>query len=280
MSSYNDTLAATSSLVLLWEGGKIHTSKLSQQYRKLISLSAGKPLFDRCNLVWVNYDQVIKNRKNCILNIVNNVLSNCDTQQVVHLGSGLDSLSFEILSRFNSVTIFEADKSNMELKSQHVQEIEPSLLDNIKCINFDFSFSKWLVSSLENYGFSKNKPTLIVAEGFSYYMQEKKFWDVIKKFQTSNRQNNFILEYLVPKNMISKNRVEIPNKIFKIIGSELGLEIITTYSMEDIQNRISDWNGKIIANYNMMQMEKQRTGENQYFKEDKSGWIEICHAMI
>lgn len=127
MNSYNDTLAATSSLVLLWEGGEIHTSNLSQQYRKLISISVGKSLFDRCNLVWVNYDQVIKNRKNCILNIVNNVLSNNDAQQVVLLGSGLDSLSFEILSRFNSVTIFETDNSNMELKNQHIQEIEPKI---------------------------------------------------------------------------------------------------------------------------------------------------------
>ena len=72
----------------------------------------------------------------------------------------------------------------------------------------------------------------------------------------------------------------ISQSIFKIISSEFGLESITHYIKPEIQNKILNLNGKIIANYNMKQMEKQRTNENQYFKNDKSGWIEVCHAVI
>lgn len=273
MSSGNETLASTSALVLLWEGAEIHTSKLSQHYRKLIDLNAGRKLVAKCNQVWAHYDQVIKNRKNCILNIVNNVLSYNDVQQVVLLGAGLDSLSLEIWSHFNSVRIFEVDNAHMDFKKNIIHEIDPSLSSNIKYITFDLSFPKELFNSMKNFGFLKNKPTLVVAEGFSYYMKEKEFWNIMEKFQTPNKQNNIILEYLIPQKMISENRAVIPNEIFKIIGSEFGLENITHYIKEEIQNKISNLNGKIIENYNMKQMEKQRTNENQYFKNDKSGWI-------
>ncbi|HUT06448.1 MAG TPA: class I SAM-dependent methyltransferase [Nitrosopumilaceae archaeon] len=280
MSSGNETLASTSALVLLWGGAEIHKSKLSQNYRKLIDLNSGRKLIAKCNKVWDHYDQVIKNRKNCILNIVNNVLSNNDMQQVVILGAGLDSLSLEIWSHFNSVRIFEVDNSNMEFKKNIIDEIDPSLSGHIKHITFDLSLPKELLNSMKNYGFQRTKPTLVVAEGFSYYMDEKKFWNIMEKFQTPNKQNNIILEYLIPQKMISENRVVIPNKIFKIIGSEFGLESITHYFKEEIQNKILNLNGKIIANYNLKQMERQRTNENQYFKNDKSGWIEVCHAVI
>ena len=280
MSSDNETLASTSALVLLWGGAEIHKSKLSQNYRKLIDLNSGRKLAAKCNLVWAHYDQVIKNRKNCILNIVNNVLSNNDIQQVVILGAGLDSLSLEIWSHFNSVRIFEVDNSNMEFKKHIIDEIDPALSSHIKHITFDLSLPKGLLNSMKNCGFQRTKPTLVVAEGFSYYMDEEKFWNIMEKFQTPNKQNNIILEYLIPQKMISENRVVIPNKIFKIIGSEFGLESITHYFKEEIQNKILNLNGKIIANYNMKQMEKQRTNENQYFKNEKSGWIEVCHAVI
>jgi len=280
MSSGNETLASTSALVLLWEGGEIHTSKLSQHYRKLIDLNSGRKLLAKCNQVWTHYDQVIKNRKNCILNIVNNVLSNNDVQQVVFLGAGLDSLSLEICSHFNSVRIFEIDNAHMEFKKNLIHEIDPSLSSHIKYITFDLSFPKELLNRMKDCGFQRSKPTLIVAEGFSYYLKEDKFWNIIEKFQTPNKQNNIILEYMIPQKMISENRAVIPNKIFKIICSEFGLESITQYIKPEIQNKILNLNGKIIANYNMKQKEKQRTKENEYFKNDKSGWIEVCHAVI
>lgn len=280
MISGNETLASTSALVLLWEGGEIHTSKLSQHYRKLIDLNSGRKLLAKCNKVWDHYDQVIKNRKNCILNIVNNVLSNNDMQQVVLLGAGLDSLSLEIWSHFNSVRIFEIDIAHMEFKKHITHEIDPSLSSQIKYITFDLLFSKELLNSMKNYGFQRTKPALIVAEGFSYYMKEEKFWNIMEKFQTPNKQNNIILEYMIPQKIISENRAVIPNKIFKIISSEFGLGSITHYKKAEIQNKILNLRGKIIANYNMKQMEKQRTNENQYFKNDKSGWTEVCHAVI
>ena len=102
----------------------------------------------------------------------------------------------------------------------------------------------------------------------------------MEKFQTPNKQNNIILEYMIPHKLISENRAVIPNKIFKIISSEFGLGSITHYKKAEIQNKILNLRGKIIANYNMKQMEKQRTNENQYFKNDKSGWTEVCHAVI
>ena len=280
MNFDNETLASTSALVLLWEESEIHTSELSQHYKKLIDLNSGRKLITKCNQVWAHYDQVIKNRKNCILNIVNNVLSNIEMQQVVLLGAGLDSLSLEICSRFNSIKIFEVDNAHMEVKKHIVHEIDPSLSNHIKFITFDLSFPKELLNNMKNCGFQKNKPTLIVAEGFSYYMKEKKFWNIIRKFQTPKKQNNLILEYLVPREMIKENRAAIPDKIFKIIGSEFGLENITHYIKTEIQSKIFNLNGNIIANYNMKQMEKERTDENQYFKNDKSGWIELCHAVI
>lgn len=60
-------LSDTSAFVTLLAGNDIHTSAYSSRYRAMLDLSAGRDLLRRCSEVWLHLNELVKNRKKCIL---------------------------------------------------------------------------------------------------------------------------------------------------------------------------------------------------------------------
>ena len=273
-------LSATSALVLLWTKGEIHTSNISSQYLKVLKLKEGEKLLSKCDQVWPFYSEVIKNRKQCILDIVRNSIKKNQIKQIVILGAGMDPLSLEIVDENKNVKIFEIDYSNTSVKQKIIEDIDYDLRNSIKLINGDLTKPKIILKNLLKFGWNKKNRTLVIAEGISYYLSENSLWNVFKIFETENNRNQLVMEYLVPHEDISKRRAIIPDQIFYMISTDMELLSITRYDVNKIKKRLKDLNGKIVKSYTMKEMEKNRTGKNYHFRRAKSGWIEACHCVI
>ena len=273
-------LSDTSALVLLWTKGEVHNGPLSSQYLQLLKLDAGKKLLSKCNQVWPFYAEVIKNRKQCILDAVNSSIEKNNVKQVVILGAGMDPLSLEIIDKYKNIEIFEIDYSNMDVKRKIIKQIDNNLIKSIKLITGDLTKPNQILKSLNNSGWNKNAITLVIAEGISYYLTEDSLWNIFKLFKTRKNKNQLLIEYLVPHDAISKKRAIIPDQIFYMISTNMDLSYITRYDVNKIKTKLKNLNGRIMKSYTMQEMEKNRTGKNYHFKLTKSGWIEICHCII
>ena len=272
----------TSSLVLLWSDGVIHTSKMSKKFLSLLDLDSGRQLLSQCNEVWPHYDQVIKNRKKCILESVLESIIVKEISQVVIFGSGMDALSLEIVSCAKNVTVYEVDIAQMNLKENIIKQIDSTLNNSIKCIGSDITKTSKAIQEIKQNGWDCTKPSIIVFEGISYFLTEKNLWDLVSEFSTSNQANILLLEYLIPEEEISKDRVHIQDHVFGAIQMHVssGKSQITRYNTNKIKLHLEKIHGEIIQHYTLKDMEKSRTGQNAHFQTSQSGWIEICQIKI
>lgn len=272
-------LESTSALVLLWTEGDIHRNFLSSEFRKFLSLKSGKELHVKCNQIWPNYSEVIKNRKQCVLDLVQKEIGNDNLVQVIILGAGMDTLSLEILSQNRDVKIFEIDYS-MERKKTIIKKIDFTIFNSLSLISTNLKNSNELLKSLKKSGWDPKNPTLVVLEGISYYLTEDEMEKILKIFQSKNKKNRIILEYLLTEDLVSKKMRLIPKRIFDLIANETGLSFITRYNQDRIKKMINILDGSIVKQFTMKEMEQKRTGNNVFFKRTKSGWIEVSYISI
>ncbi len=272
-------ISSTSALALLWTDGKIHRGASARKYLEKLRLNSGKELLSKCNRVWPHYGEVIKNRKSCILELAGEIVRG-GVGQIVTLGAGMDPLSLEVCEMSQKARVFEVDFENMGVKSGMIKKISPSLGRRICCITADISRPNTVMRKLVEDGWAKNRRTLVILEGISYYLAEERLWDMIRKFSTLDQRNRVILEYLLPSSDVQKNRAGIPNRIFHIIARDFDLAGIVRYSISDIRARVRRMGGEVTGHHTMREMEKNRTCENRYFKTKKSGWIEICRLSV
>lgn len=91
-------LSSTSALVLLWAQQECYKSKKAKDYLSQIDLEEGKTLYEQCKYACPYYDEVIKNRKFGVFNLIKKSFSNkINIPQLVIAGAGLDALGIEIV---------------------------------------------------------------------------------------------------------------------------------------------------------------------------------------
>lgn len=271
-------LSETSAFVLLLADGTVHTHKNSRKFLGMLDLSAGRRLLEQCNMVWAHYDQVIKNRKKCILELTRQIVTTGRAEQVVIFGAGMDALSVELLSGTKSLKVFEVDSSNMQLKNRLLKEALGDLHDHIRCIGVDLKDPCTVHCLLREHGWEVQRPTVLVFEGISYYLSRRNLFGLIGLFGTGRRRNSLVLEYLLPAKRISKERAHIPAGVFGAIKSRYGTPLCT-YDSEMIRSLLGPDMG-IVDVFGLRDMERQRTGKNTHFEDRRSGWIEVCHAAL
>lgn len=264
-------ISDTSALVLLWANGKIHTSKNAKAYLKTLDLRSGKRLFAKCNKIEKNYDQVIKNRKKCILNLVESEIKQRGITQVIIFGAGWDALSIEIASRINNLKIFELDATNMDKKETLLKGIDENLLDSIFCIKSNLQNPSEVYNRLKSKDWNATKPSVLIFEGISYYLSQAQLTNLIRKFKLSC-QNVLVLEYF--KNDKQKNTAD---EIFDIIKESTRIRI-TKYDTDLLKSHLENIGGLVIKNYSLQEMEENRLGYALYFRY--RNWINVCCCLI
>ena len=115
----------------------------------------------------------ITNRKYGVKKFCDQFLSSCDDAQVVFLGSGIDPKSIDIAELYPNTSVFDVDMDNMQAKADINKKIAgPS---NIAFCQADVSNAEEVLSALSRHSYSKDRPTLVVAEGITYYVSKELF---------------------------------------------------------------------------------------------------------
>ena len=275
---YAVKLSDTSAFVTLLAGREVHTSPHALRYLDMMDLSPGEDLIRKCLRVWPHLDQLVKNRKRCILDETLECLSG-GIGQVVILGSGIDTLSLEVASRTEGVTVYELDTDNMDVKRRLLEEAAPDLAGRIRCVTADLRRPSEAAARAAKAGWRADAPSVLVLEGISYYLGERTFWDIIRQFGTGS-ENHIILEYMVPSESIEPERAHIPDDVFDTIYEYLS-EYLDIYRLDHnmVRKRAAELGGRVVRRHTMHTMEIHRTGATRHFPTERSGWIEVCRML-
>ena len=270
----------TAALVLLLSQNAVHTSPYSRKYLAALNLDSGRRMLSVCNKIWPHYDEVIQNRKKMLLDLTLRIIASKKASQVIIFSSGLDALSLEITSREKDAAIYEADISHMEYKKSLFEKIDSGLCKKIRLVTADIGKPEDAVAKMVKAGLDMQRPSVLVFEGISYYLPPKSLFGLISQFRTGRRKNHLLLEYLLPRKYIAGDVAYIPRKIYSVINDSLPERIrFSRYDSGIIRSRLGA-EARMLKSYTLKEMEKNRTGRNEYFKTGNSGWIEICHAAI
>ena len=259
-------LSATSAFVLLLAKQGCYKTRSTKLYLNQLDLNEGMLLYNWCREVCSFYDEVIKNRKFGVLNLVNKYFSDrTQNQQLVIAGAGLDPLSIEVKELYPNSKIFELDEENMDIKSDLY-----SKSGNISFIQANLLNASGVYKNLAEHGWSPLKPTLLVFEGISYYLHLDSIQNLFKVLNPEF----IIFEFLKPENEIAVDRVDIPKKVFDKISSMCELPFIGRFGYEQLEKLFTPFLLK--GKFSMQRLERMRTGSNKFFPSDESGWIEVC----
>ena len=245
----------------------------------MLDLELGRVMLEQCNAVCPYYDQVIKNRKWCILEAALDAVDLDGITQVVILGAGMDALSIELASTREILDIYELDAGSMELKSEMIARTSERLADQISCIKHDLLETSKILNVLAKNGYDRTQPTLLIIEGVSYYIGDALF-EIMGRFRSTKRHNRAILEYLQSDKDTTKRAHRISTRVFKIISDHTALPAIR-YESGTIQGMLNrTCKGKITTIHNLAEIEMTRIGRNVYFPTIQSGWIGVAEIMM
>ncbi len=247
-------------------------------------MSSGEGLFAKCNAVCKWYEEVILNRKHFIKQLIEQQLAAAESEyQLVFLAAGKSPLALEMLVKIYSKIhlIFEIDISGMDEKKKLYDKVCPNFSNKLKCITADIASIN--IASMMNrleIGYRHDIETIILLEGISYYLSKQELKNILARFQSENKKNIIIIEYMVPCEYVDKERRCIPKEIFKIIQEHAGLSEISCYTEDELKRYLRENAGDLIGSYSMADMEFARTGTNTYFKKPSDGWIECAVGKI
>ncbi len=264
-------LSSTSALVLLWAQQECYQSKKAKYYLSQLDLEDGKILYERCKEICPYYNEVIKNRKFGVFNLIKKYLTEKTRgQQLVIAGGGLDAFGIEVMELYPHVNVFELDKENMDIKSRLATKLANKSKGNIAFIEANLLNIFDVYRSLSAHGWDPRRPTLLIFEGISYYLPTESIQKLVQVINPTWT----IFEFLKQNEEIATDRVNIPKQIFGLISSLCELSYIGQYNYSQLEKLFN--NMSIRDKYSMKRLEEMRTGSNRFFPTEASGWIEVC----
>lgn len=267
-------LSDTSALVSLLAGNRIHSGRYATKYRSMLDLEAGRPMLDSCLSVWPHLDELVINRKWCILQEIINSIRH-DTRQAVLLGSGLDTLSLELAEIEPTMTIYEVDEEHMDAKAHMIRQAAPDVSDRIQHITASLDIMDHTLHLLDTSGWLSGQPTVFVLEGITYYLSPTTLQNVLTTAgQTAD--SHIIIEHMIPSDQVSPERAHIPCRVFDTIRQSIPDPIRIEYFDHDTLLEMARQAGcSVVRRHTMHSIEMDRTGANHHFPTVESGWIEV-----
>ena len=277
MFLYATVESATSALVLLMGRG-YYADGFAKKFLDSMNLDSGLAMKKLSDKVWPNYGEIVKNRKDSVYRTIKNSCDEID--QVVILASGYDAQALNVAEKNQEFSIFEVDMYNMDEKSAKYDSMQlGEIRERISTLTCDVT-SGDLFAKLESAGWNSEKPTVIVAEGISYYLKYEQFWNLVSRFSSENSHNRMVVDYMVPMHRMDlENRTRMSG-VFKIIFDNVNLDFLTVYEYEKMQERIIKLGGRSVSQETLHMMELARTGKSTYFDQNSRGGIETCSFNI
>lgn len=271
-------LEPTAAVVMVW-ARKLYNKGLPKRYLEMLDFSSAKKILQQEDKICSWYGEVILNRKYLIRYLAEQRLKAAKVPyQVIILASGKSPLTLELLSRYGSKLeqVIEVDTAGLLAKKRIFQHIAPEICKKIKFVSADV-ISK---EALNAYNACGGTPSIIIFEGFSYYIPTRKLKKIIRVFRSRHKHNLLIIEYLVPYSCVAKERRHIPRENFAVARHVGGLRELTHYTSAKLKRVLHESDGSPKERFTLKDMEFLRTGKNHYFKHDNEGWIECIAAHI
>lgn len=223
-------------------------------------------------------DHVIKNRKWIIRRWSNQILDEGDIKQVVIIAAGLSPQGLEISENYDDVTVYELDLSNMAQKADLVNGMGGAP-KNIRFITADLTDIDACRKVLMDQGWDPDAPTLLVAEGISYYLSRQ---DFLQCFELAQKGSRAIVDYLVPPDQLIPERRDLPGLIFDVVVQACGLKTpIETWRGKDLVAALDAERIDQVTMYDVEKMKYQDVHDHTVsFPSPDSGWIEIIHIAL
>ena len=275
-----------SKAVMIWARDGAVASDDAKRYVRMIDTGGGRDIVERCERVWPHYGEVIRNRKQYVAKLAMRYMSGGWRKQAVILGAGLDPLSVEIAARTcSNVAVYEIDLHGMGLKRRTIAKASPRAAGRIRQVKADLAGSPEQVArAMSKKGWRADRPSLVVAEGISYYLPESALRGLLDMFRTERGTGRIVLEYLRDAGSISADRAHIPDAVFGEFVRGTGIGGLARYSDAQAVDLVVGGNASIprsaIMTVGPEIMEWYRTTGNRLFARDKSGWIAMCHGPI
>ena len=270
-------LEPAAALNMIW-GRSAFKGDVLDKFISQLDLSSGKELYEECRTICDWYEEVVINRKFFIESYISQKLRTSEEEHlIIILAAGKSPLSLSFLnSHLQKINkILEIDLSGMDEKKELYDRLFPEYSDKIKCITADISSKSMLMllnSCLNEY--YNNIPCIVILEGVACFLRKEDINNIIASFRSEKKNNQLIVEYLLPAEEIAVEKRNIPTSIYSVIQESIGLDEINFYTNEIITELVTSNNGNLVELKNLNSLEKDRLGENKYFTKSNDSWIE------
>ena len=269
-------LADSSALVLSLADRSIYTAPSALRFLDNLKLDAGRELFEKIaksessNPV---FPATINNRKFAVKKACSDFLDASPNAQVVFLGAGLDPKSLDIAELYPQCTVFDIDRENLDLKQEILKEVDGP--NNIRFCHADLANLEEFKVALSGSGWNRESPTMIVAEGISYYIERAAFKKVLLHLKSPG--GKLLFEHFVSDDEVKEMaRAKVYTTFCKDLLSELNLSFdLQPYSIEQIHDLALTLGGQVSIVFKHQDLELERTGSSKNFLQD-DGYARIA----
>ena len=263
---------ATSCLVLLLADESTYSGRTAKGLFSAVDLSAGQPMVDLLGEAFDQAVEEVRNRKYAVSRFCRHYLLEQPDAQVIVLGGGLDPLSIDIAECYPDARVIDVDMANLDIK----QKINDSLGGpELRFCVANLADVSSLVPALQAAGWDPQLPTLLVAEGISYYIPKPVFLQTLKALRTGG--GALVLEYSLPESEITdQEALEISTDFYGKLAQLLDMPFqLQRYGAKDAASLARELDGELVQTLTSHEMELGRTGKAEQAPKPTDGVIRV-----
>jgi hypothetical protein len=95
-----------------------------------------------------------------------------------------------------------------------------------------------------------------------------------------HERNHAVVDFGPPFDDICDRIRPTAREAYRIIEDNCYLSPMTKHTAAGLERVFQQLGGRMLHHYTMRDIEKMRTGKNEFFPEEKSGWLEYVVARI
>ncbi len=263
---------ATSALVLLFTEPDIYDCQAAKRFLASVDLSAGIPIKAHFKEWWDVAHPALSTRKIRVKQLCHQYLTRHPTAQVVSLGGGLDPLTIDLAECFPEASVFDLDMSQMDVKAEINASVNGPAL---QFVTANLAEPQTMTHQLQAVGWTRSMPTLVVAEGITYYVPAPVFAEALASVRTYG--GALVLEYTLPDDDLTDVNLKGTYVAFFARLTEL-LQMpfpMVRYSAAYVQQLAERLGGVVVQTIGEHEAELQMKGFNELFHTPDSGGIRV-----
>ncbi len=277
-------LEPTAALVMDLAADVFRSKPLTHAYFERLDLSSAAEMIAEHKAIGVYAPtcEAVSNRKVAMHHLATECLvQRSGPVQVVLLAAGKSPLGLELCveQRAKVARVFEVDVSPFTEKAALYTELSPECSGLVTFIEQDI-LSETLIPRLTAHGYDASRPTLLILEGISHYIDHAACARVIGQFASSRQETDVILEYGVPIETLTERVRAHVAATMALVEKRFQQQGMTKYTAAWLTSMFAGHGGALTRIIAMDEMERLRLGENRYFPEPNSGALALAVGRL